>query len=331
VGAAKCLFCPDGEVAAPASAKYSGGFNAPEFRRTVKRKSLAGLVVALVFLWVACTGGAGNGAARAKGVVSEPAPGGADAGDLVAALKASGLPIAEVKAYTADDDPEHLLGRPGQYTSKADFRDTRVDGPTIGTSPCDPIPPNAPPGSKPACHPTPFPEVAYGGSIEMFASAGDAKHRYDEATTTGLSDFEEHDYLAGKVLLRLSDGLTPTQTTQYEDKVRNGAARTAPATTRSAPILEAAVRAATSAVFRGDGDAAYGLLSSRCRQKFPKDEFLRAISQTAAKYGAATITSYKGYVNGAIATATYQLTDGSLNRTAERWVLEAGAWHQDEC
>lgn len=36
-------------------------------------------------------------------------------------------------------------------------------------------------------------------------------------------------------------------------------------------------------------------------------------------------------MNGNTATVTYELTDPTLNQTNERWVLENGRWHNDEC
>jgi len=48
-------------------------------------------------------------------------------GDAVAAaVKASGFPIAELTVFTAETDPNKLLGRPGQYAAKVSWRDTRV-------------------------------------------------------------------------------------------------------------------------------------------------------------------------------------------------------------
>jgi len=46
--------------------------------------------------------------------------------DVFAALKSAGLPIGAVRSYTASTDPNELLGRPGQYTGKANFRDRRL-------------------------------------------------------------------------------------------------------------------------------------------------------------------------------------------------------------
>jgi hypothetical protein len=95
--------------------------------------------------------------------------------------------------------------------------------------------------------------------------------------------------------------------------------------------LEAAVRAYTAAFLGGDGAGAYGLLSERCRNETARNEFLGAVSLAAAQYGEAKITGYKDDVNGGAATATYELTDSSLNQMDERWVLEDGTWHNDDC
>lgn len=69
---------------------------------------------------------------------------------------------------TAANDGNHLLGRPGQYTSKVGFTDSRikpadVEGMTEG-------------------------DVAFGGAVEVFANADDAKARaaYIQAVTKNL-------------------------------------------------------------------------------------------------------------------------------------------------
>src|SRR5947209_6998946 len=46
----------------------------------------------------------------------KPAHAGQTATQIVQALKAKGLPIGEVFSYTAENDENKLLGRPGQYT-----------------------------------------------------------------------------------------------------------------------------------------------------------------------------------------------------------------------
>lgn len=141
-----------------------------------------------------------------------------DAASIVAALKAKGLPIAAVKVYTENDDPNSLLGRPGQYTSKANFHDRRLD-PPVELGQCEPIPPGAPPDAEPVCHDKPKdPGVEHGGSVETFASSDDAKRRADyvKRISQSFGPLVEYDFLQGKVLLRLSKDLTPTQAKQYE-------------------------------------------------------------------------------------------------------------------
>jgi len=118
---------------------------------------------------------------------------------VIGQLKAAGLPIDAVTAYSAADDPNHLLGRPGQYISKAMFHDSRLD---VGT------------------------EVGNGGSVETFANADDLQNRakYVQAIARSSALFSEYDYSAGRTLLRVSSKLTPDQAAAYE-KAFQGAAQ----------------------------------------------------------------------------------------------------------
>lgn len=48
-------------------------------------------------------------------------------GDAVAAaVRASGITVTDLIVYTAETDPNKLLGRPGQYIAKASWKDPRV-------------------------------------------------------------------------------------------------------------------------------------------------------------------------------------------------------------
>src|SRR5262245_15264945 len=47
---------------------------------------------------------------------------------VVTGLRQAGLPIGAVRYYTPASDPNKLLGRPGQYSGKANFRDRRIRG-----------------------------------------------------------------------------------------------------------------------------------------------------------------------------------------------------------
>ena len=116
-----------------------------------------------------------------------------DATEVVHRLKDQGLPIGEVETYNAEnDDPNELLGIPGQYTSKAFFKDTRLE-PALIT-------------------------VQSGGSVEVFVTEEDAIRRdeYLRALSEAAPMFAEYRYRDDRVLLRLSLHLTPEQAEEYE-------------------------------------------------------------------------------------------------------------------
>jgi outer membrane murein-binding lipoprotein Lpp len=113
---------------------------------------------------------------------------------LVTALKAAGVPLSGMVVYTAETDPNHKLGRPGGYLSKAAFADTRV--------------------ARSEVRDTSAGSVELGGGVEVFpTSAGaQARARYIQGALQGAQMLgSEYDYVAGGVLLRLSGLLTPAQ------------------------------------------------------------------------------------------------------------------------
>ncbi len=132
---------------------------------------------------------------------STPRTGSGDCVDLTSAesvllaLQERGLPIGEYQVFTAEDDPNELLGRPRQYTSKVNFIDT-----TIG------------PGSSAF-------DLADGGSIEVFESTDYAQSRADYilGVLEANPSLVEYDFLEGTVLLRLSGSLTPDEAALYEE------------------------------------------------------------------------------------------------------------------
>ncbi len=122
------------------------------------------------------------------------------AAHVVTKLKASGLPIGAYRVYNESSDPNKLLGRPGQYVGKVNFRDKRIkDSDTFGRF-----------------------DTSAGGSVEVFNSKADAKRRfvYLKAITQSSPLFVEYDYLEGSILLRVSKNLTPTQAKKYEATLR---------------------------------------------------------------------------------------------------------------
>lgn len=117
-----------------------------------------------------------------------------DAEHIIAAL-ATAIPDAKpATVYTAATDPNNLLGRPGGYTSKADFTDQRAQ-PDLDDA------------------------VQKGGSVEVYDDPADAKERAEYIATT-LKKVKifgtEYHYLKGGILLRVSGELTPDEAAEYQ-------------------------------------------------------------------------------------------------------------------
>jgi hypothetical protein len=160
----------------------------------------AGLAAAVLAL-AACSGSPAAPAAvpltaspSAPARVTPAAATALTAAQVTRALKAHGLPVTGIKVFTAADDPNHLLGRPGEYTSKTEFADSRITGET---------------GQG----------VAAGGSVEVYPGHGGAvrRARYIQAIVQAAPALgAEYDYIAGAVLLRVSGQLTPQQAARYK-------------------------------------------------------------------------------------------------------------------
>lgn len=151
------------------------------------------IVVALLTL-AGCASTAST--AAPTGTAAEPAA--VTAQQVVTAL-AQHVPSTKPSVvYDALTDPNHLLGRPGGYTSKATFIDTR-------------IPERQTAGSTEGA-------VERGGSVEVFTDGQAAQKRKDaiQALASGLPMAVEYDYLAGPVLLRVSRILTPAHAVEYQ-------------------------------------------------------------------------------------------------------------------
>jgi maltose-binding protein MalE len=117
--------------------------------------------------------------------------------DAEQAVKALANTIAQAKpatVYTAKTDKNNLLGRPGGYTSKADFTDDRAQ-PNLDDA------------------------VQKGGSIEVYDDPADAKERAEfiASTLKKMKIFgTEYHYLNAGTLLRVSGELTPDEAAEYE-------------------------------------------------------------------------------------------------------------------
>jgi len=116
------------------------------------------------------------------------APQASRAENAVKAFQAAGLPVVDVVVYTAETDPNKLLGRPHQYIAKVSWKDTRLTTPSVASP---------------------------GGSIEVFANTEDlqARKQYVESFS---AIFPEYSYVNGLMLFHLSSDLTPDQAKVYE-------------------------------------------------------------------------------------------------------------------
>lgn len=153
--------------------------------------------VLLILFVAACGGGEAPGG-------SEPRGASATAGDILTALKQRVPTITETIVYDASTDPNSQLGRPGQYTSKSGFYDSRIPADAVTDT-------------------QPFP-VRRGGSVEVFESGEGAEARADYVgaivNQPGNPFGAEYLYRSDNVLLRVSGMLTPAQASDYEKAFR---------------------------------------------------------------------------------------------------------------
>ncbi|WP_406346856.1 hypothetical protein [Streptomyces sp. NBC_00648] len=120
-----------------------------------------------------------------------------DAADIFTALAAQVKTAKLSGVVTADNDPNHLLGRPSQYTSKITFTDTRIEKTDVEGLDAG--------------------GVGRGGAIEQFAKSDEAHARaqYIQAIVKVFPLVAEYDYIHGTSLIRVSHLLTPTQAGDY--------------------------------------------------------------------------------------------------------------------
>jgi len=101
--------------------------------------------------------------------------------------------------YNAETDPNTLLGRPGQYSSKVAFADSRIDQDSAEKG-----------------------DTELGGSIESFPDSSSAKRRanYVQAIAKSSGLFAEYSWLIGAHLVRVAKQLTPEQAEEYEQAAK---------------------------------------------------------------------------------------------------------------
>jgi hypothetical protein len=108
---------------------------------------------------------------------------------IVAGLKAAELPVSDVVEYTAENDPNELLGRPGQYVQKVNFSDSKLEEPSDGD-----------------------------GTVEVFQNQGDAKQRkeYVDSISKDMPTLGYYTYQSGPYVLRIAFAVPPARADAYE-------------------------------------------------------------------------------------------------------------------
>lgn len=130
------------------------------------------------------------------------APGpGDDASTIADTLQKSVSHISDRVEITEDNDPNNLIGRPGQYDQAILLVDSRLgcQGPSYNDVSSD-------------C----------GVKLERWASEEDAQARMDDIQQK-LKDYglgAEYDYIVGRTLVRVAGDLKPSEAAEYEDALR---------------------------------------------------------------------------------------------------------------
>lgn len=148
----------------------------------------AAVGAALVLL----TGCGDKAATSNEAVATAPTPKVETAEDVIGLFTAAGLKVENVVNLTAESDSNQLLGRPGQYTSKSFFYDARR-----------PKQPESDEGEH---------------TVEVFASAEDAKRRHDyiKSMTENMPMLAQYQVLRGPVLVRFDKAMLPAQVEEYK-------------------------------------------------------------------------------------------------------------------
>jgi hypothetical protein len=162
----------------------------------MKRLALLAIGVTLA----AGCGGSSHPSSGTNAQATSTAPKPTDANGVAQHMIQAGLPASVSIVFTAANDPNQLLGRQGQYTSKVSLQDQRlpkVDAVTQSS-------------------------VDGGGSIECFSDSAGAKARYEYLKGFQSSALlgDGYDYVSGKCVLRLTKKLTPAPAAQYEQLFR---------------------------------------------------------------------------------------------------------------
>ena len=161
----------------------------------MKKRMILLFILAFSIIFTACSQQDNNEKTAANTIET--------AEECINALKDAGLPIGQIIVYDETTDPNGILGRPGRYTSKADFEDTTVEQyddaiiEQIG-------------------------ETVIGGTVEMFETAEDCQDRYDylmqfDDPSLGPMGLDAYMYKSDLAILRVDYDVLPDDAKKYEE------------------------------------------------------------------------------------------------------------------
>ncbi len=117
-----------------------------------------------------------------------------NANQIITALKSNGFPIKKYSVYTTNSsDPNHLIGKPNQYKSKADFIDKDYYNEYYADN--------------------------YTGTIEVFSNSSDAsrRNRYLKTIFDAVPSFAQRIYQYSNVLVRIDYGVPVKRLNFYKN------------------------------------------------------------------------------------------------------------------
>ena len=107
------------------------------------------------------------------------------------------------------------------------------------------------------------------------------------------------------------------------------------AATQTSGVSDSDLRQAVTAysdAFLGGDPGAYDLLSARCQERIPRDEFEAVVSTAGEQYGSPLeFVTYSEDIADDNARVTYTYSVAQINQADEPWVREGGEWRQDDC
>jgi hypothetical protein len=134
---------------------------------------------------------------------------------------------------------------------------------------------------------------------------------------------------------------TPSSTAAGSSSAPAPAPATDSVTVSEAPtseeeVLKQRVQTYTTAMFAGDGAAAYELLSPKCRKEVPLSELAATAEQINTTYGEVDFTIDSVRIEGDQAdvdgtTGVPALDEPDPNAEEFNWVRESGEWFNDPC